>query len=431
MKECSPFAAVASDFPAGATQAGLDKDRRSRRSPRIRVARHSNRQGDDAIEGQWSKNIANLIKQVSSFAIELPTCDTSDDIFRVLDRYLQDFPNVQDVASYVYDSKANTLRQEYRRNQPFDNGRNLEDVQNLTHPITRCARTKKRVCTEREIAASIDVRATQSVISLHSVYLPLVVSAATIHVVAIEFTSGLISTLEAFDLFGIYVSCTALALKAIKAKGELLQIDQELQRANEERREIAKECHQMQEASLTDPLTGLRNRRFLQQNIDSDVRLCLRKYEEWQRNKSSGPLVNADIAFFMIDIDHFKAINDTHGHAAGDQVLIQFQERLSEIARDSDYVIRWGGEEFLHVARETDRRNCARIAQRICTAISSRNFELPSGISISVTCSVGFSCFPHLANAPRSGTWCDTIECADRQLYQAKQKGRNRWEGIE
>src|SRR5690606_34565722 len=127
----------------------------------------------------------------------------------------------------------------------------------------------------------------------------------------------------------------------------------------------------LEEASLTDPLTGLRNRRYFASHIEADVADSLARYD------ASGDPEQADLLFFMVDIDHFKQVNDNYGHGAGDAVLLQVAQRLSDCFRDTDHLVRWGGEEFLVVARNTERRHAAELAERVVYAIGHVAFELP------------------------------------------------------
>jgi len=186
----------------------------------------------------------------------------------------------------------------------------------------------------------------------------------------------------------------------------------------------------IEEASLTDPLTGLRNRRFLEQQLGLDISLCLRRYKEWLADRSRPMPAEADLLFFMVDIDHFKALNDTYGHAVGDKVLTQMRQRLQEAFRESDYLVRWGGEEFLVVARGTRRADAETIAERIRTAVGGRAFEVSPGTHVSKSCSVGFACFPFLPTQPESLNWLQVVEVADQALYMAKRGGRDRWVGL-
>jgi diguanylate cyclase (GGDEF)-like protein len=186
----------------------------------------------------------------------------------------------------------------------------------------------------------------------------------------------------------------------------------------------------IEEASLTDPLTGLRNRRFLEQQLDADIKLCQRRYHQWMREPGVPMPVEADLVFFMVDIDHFKALNDTYGHAAGDKVLVEMRERLQDIFRDSDYLVRWGGEEFLVVARGTRRAEAETIAERIRKSVGGRPFELSPGVSVTKSCSVGFACLPFLPHDPDALNWLKIVEIADQALYMAKHDGRDGWVGL-
>lgn len=186
----------------------------------------------------------------------------------------------------------------------------------------------------------------------------------------------------------------------------------------------------IEDASLTDPLTGLRNRRFLEQHLGADISLCLRRYKQWLINPSAPMPVDADLIFFMIDIDHFKALNDAYGHSVGDKVLSQMRQRLQEVFRESDYLVRWGGEEFLVIARGTARADAQGIAERIRTAVNGRPFEVSADARVSKSCSVGFACFPFLPAQPESLDWPQVVDIADQALYMAKHGGRDAWVGL-
>jgi diguanylate cyclase (GGDEF)-like protein len=184
------------------------------------------------------------------------------------------------------------------------------------------------------------------------------------------------------------------------------------------------ESHRMAESlSMTDALTGLRNRRYVQQTIDMDVAASVRR---WRAATLRGAIVDdADLIFLMIDIDHFKAVNDAHGHSVGDQVLIQLGTVLRTTCRDSDVVVRWGGEEFLVVARFTDRHQSEITAERVRQAIERHTVTLANGQVVRVTCSVGYAAFPVSLAAPDAVSWEEVIAMADRAAYVAKRRGRN------
>jgi diguanylate cyclase (GGDEF)-like protein len=190
--------------------------------------------------------------------------------------------------------------------------------------------------------------------------------------------------------------------------------------------------NQLEEVSITDPLTGLRNRRFLLQNIEGDVARAVRAYEDQLDTEqvSTGFNNDEDLVFFMVDLDHFKSVNDTYGHASGDMVLIQMRDRLQSVFRESDYLIRWGGEEFLVVARSCNRRDAGIVAERIRQTVSSCPFKLLDDVEISRTCSVGYASFPFLPKQPHLITWSQVINFADQGLYMVKKGGRNACIGI-
>ncbi len=132
----------------------------------------------------------------------------------------------------------------------------------------------------------------------------------------------------------------------------------------------------------------------------------------------------------MIDIDHFKQVNDVYGHAAGDAVLMQMRQRMQRVFRDSDFLVRWGGEEFLVVARGTHRNQGETLAERMRQSVCSEPFTLDDGRLLTKSCSLGFACFPFFLSDPAAVPWTDVVEVADAALYGAKRAGRDGWVGV-
>ena len=195
-------------------------------------------------------------------------------------------------------------------------------------------------------------------------------------------------------------------------------------------RELSEANVKLRELSLSDPLTGLRNRRFLTQHLEGDIARTLRRYEDWRGDPASAAPEDADVLFFLVDLDHFKTVNDRFGHHAGDLLLMQMRERLEEVFRESDFVVRWGGDEFLTVTREGRRSDAGSIAERIREAVASRPFALTGEQTIVASVSVGFAAFPFVPQAPNAVTWLQVVGLADHALYMAKQAGRNTWFGL-
>ncbi len=186
----------------------------------------------------------------------------------------------------------------------------------------------------------------------------------------------------------------------------------------------------LEELSLSDPLTGLRNRRFLTQHLDTDVALTLRRYEDWRADATRSAPEDSDILFFLVDLDNFKAVNDRFGHHAGDLLLMQMRERLQEVFRESDFFVRWGGDEFLTVARASPRTDAPVIAERLREAVANRAFAIGGEQSMRTTVSVGWAAFPFVQAAPGALTWFQVVDLADHALYMAKEAGRNTWFGL-
>jgi two-component system, cell cycle response regulator len=155
--------------------------------------------------------------------------------------------------------------------------------------------------------------------------------------------------------------------------------------------------------ALTDDLTGLANRRHGAHELERAVALATRH--------------GHPLALVRVDIDHFKDINDTYGHQAGDQVLAEVGRRLAGALRGGDELARWGGDEFVIILPDTERDGALRAAERLRAAVDAAPVPVGDG-EAAVTISVGW--------AHWSGdTPDDLLARADRSLYQAKDTGRN------
>jgi diguanylate cyclase (GGDEF)-like protein len=158
-----------------------------------------------------------------------------------------------------------------------------------------------------------------------------------------------------------------------------------------------------------DPLTGVANRRAAIAALDRDVARAVRTRES--------------ISVMMVDIDHFKRVNDQFGHPVGDQVLCNVVNVLRERVRTQDLVGRYGGEEFLVVLPDTDLAGAQQLARQLCEAVSGSRLQR-EGASIAVTVSIGV----FGGRLEPGDSWDMLIAAADRALYQAKESGRNRVE---
>ncbi len=179
----------------------------------------------------------------------------------------------------------------------------------------------------------------------------------------------------------------------------------------------------LRDSAYHDNLTGLRNRRALTEFMTMEADLAVRS---WMR--PTGPQFS--IGLLMLDLDHFKRVNDVHGHGAGDAVLQQLARVIEACGRSSDLVARWGGEEFVIMARGTDRDPPVRLAERIRERVAAHDFLLPSGQHLHLTCSIGYALFPFLVERPAAVGWEQVLDIADAALYRAKEGGRNLSVGI-
>jgi diguanylate cyclase (GGDEF)-like protein len=160
--------------------------------------------------------------------------------------------------------------------------------------------------------------------------------------------------------------------------------------------------------AATDELTGLANHRRFQEQLAEHV----------ERAGPNGPW----LGLLLIDIDDFKAVNDTHGHQAGDLVLRDVARVLFDSVRGTDMPARYGGEELAVILPRTDAAGAAEVAGQIRRAIEEQVVVLPSGRAVSLTVSIGAAGIPASASNPT-----DLIAAADAALYRAKRAGKNRF----
>ncbi len=177
---------------------------------------------------------------------------------------------------------------------------------------------------------------------------------------------------------------------------------------------------QLAHASQTDPLTGLHNRRYLASQLPIDLAFYDREQLRSGDNEQA-------LVFAIVDIDHFKRINDTYGHKFGDRALQMFARVLTDLVQTGDYVVRWGGEEFLLVFRPMPRQAVSGLGERIRCKVAEHAFELGESVRVALTCSIGLAEYPLFRDAPYELGWEQTVELADAALYWVKNNGRDGW----
>ncbi len=207
-------------------------------------------------------------------------------------------------------------------------------------------------------------------------------------------------------LIGLGLAAGRWRTRALKRRAERLAREVEARTA-----ELAAANARLEQATLTDPLTGLHNRRYFAQFAA----------EEAARARRAGP---GALLVVLLDVDHFKRINDQHGHEAGDAVLVEIGARLRHLARGGDLLMRWGGEEFLVLLRDSRPESAPVLLSRLLRGLAEPAIPLPDGSTLPVTVSAGAIGFPdagdQLADLPAA------ITAADAALYHAKRSGRDR-----
>lgn len=216
-----------------------------------------------------------------------------------------------------------------------------------------------------------------------------------------------------------------------RSQHKLIKLQEELRHQNEvikaKEGKLLELNRQLMEASVTDSLTGLKNRRFLTSFLSSELERLKRIYNQPPDQKDR---VEGTLLFVLVDIDHFKKINDAYGHPVGDEVLRQFAAIIEACCRTSDFAVRWGGEEFLLVCRDSHRGLGRLMAERLRDNVLNHPFKLNQHLEIRCTCSIGFSYFPVAHQEHRYLGLEEVVNLADQALYVAKKSGRNAWVGV-
>lgn len=229
-------------------------------------------------------------------------------------------------------------------------------------------------------------------------------------------------TQERLDILKILASQASISIENARLyenmEEKVIERTQQLHTANEKLKEL----------SHIDPLTHLNNRRYLHEYISVVSSNYLKKLSSalFHGEKRVISVTNTVMGIFLIDIDHFKDVNDTYGHTAGDNVLVSISQILKSIIRADDFLVRWGGEEFLIVLNNTNSDYLDRFSKKILQTIQNTPLKLLKDKTINKTCSLGFTQIPFNNNRPDFLTLEQAINLSDFGLYTAKETGRNR-----
>lgn len=183
---------------------------------------------------------------------------------------------------------------------------------------------------------------------------------------------------------------------------------------------------ELKQSSLNDSLTGLHNRRYYSEVVTEMISNFTEEMTNslvWKREPN---IRNKVMGICMIDIDHFKKINDEFGHKAGDVVLQEVSTIMKGLLRFDDIVIRWGGEEFVILLNRTQIEYIPQFLQLLKTSISNHRFFVGNGQSVTITVSGGCMVYPFYKDNPCQLLFEESLDIADMLLYHAKRSGRDR-----
>ncbi|MGJ7462310.1 sensor domain-containing diguanylate cyclase [Halomonas sp. MA07-2] len=197
---------------------------------------------------------------------------------------------------------------------------------------------------------------------------------------------------------------------ALQALANQVMAHMQLMQAHSEQAELIRELkatrQELTKLAATDPLTGLLNRRAFEQRYNQELALI-------QRGAPAAALM-------MIDLDHFKTVNDTLGHQAGDEVIVRFAELCREAFRQADVMGRWGGEEFVVMLPKASVAEAQHAAERLHRLLATTPMRDGSSSSLYISASIG------ICSMSSSSTMDESLHITDELLYQAKEQGRNR-----
>jgi diguanylate cyclase (GGDEF)-like protein len=220
-------------------------------------------------------------------------------------------------------------------------------------------------------------------------------------------TSLLLSTNNPGDPAALAVENILLREKSRRSEEELEKARSELELKVMERTfELMETNRRLKELSITDGLTGLFNQRYFLLELEKECRKALR-YER-------------SLALLLLDIDHFKAVNDRYGHPCGDHVLKNVAALLKGCLRNSDIAARCGGDELAIILPETNKPKASKVAEKLRRQLGKNSFTW-NGDSFGITCSIGVAAVPDMG----IDNWNALLESADKSLYRSKREGRH------
>lgn len=371
-----------------------------------------------------------ILECLSAVGPEIVAQSDTTSVFRVLDRHVDILLGSASFAIYLLESDGHCLSLAFANDFALTISPISVHLSNPVALMARCVRERREILIDKVSGLDYPDHATLPAELSDTMHIPLLAGERTLGAMVVRTHDR--NAYDAHDLMIFRTLCTygAIALDNIATAQNLESTLLNLREKVDENLQLEHACHTFNELNLPDPLSGFSNRRSLVEQVEGEIKLCLDRYDHWLRQSTNSLPVEADLNFLLVNIDHFKEINSTFGLGVGNALLVQMRQRLHDVCRESDFLVRWGADEFLVVARASNRMYAESTAERIRQAVAAQAFDLPDGTRIAATCSIGFSSFPYLPLFPRLLSWNQVIDFADHGLSIAKQAGRNGWAGL-
>jgi histidine kinase len=226
---------------------------------------------------------------------------------------------------------------------------------------------------------------------------------------------------ERIELLSILSSQAAISIENARLYEKLEEkVAERTIQLNEANRKLTK-------LALSDPLTSLHNRRYVYEFVSELSKNFIKNQVKLlnSEDKRDLKLKNKVLGLYLIDIDHFKNVNDSYGHKSGDIVLVNISKRLEKLIRSDDVIVRWGGEEFLIILMNTKPEYLKVFSKKVLDNLRNKEIKISNNKMIHITCSLGCAKLPLIQNHPDSLSLEQTIDLCDYALYIAKENGRN------
>ena len=344
------------------------------------------------------------LETLGTIGREITASLDSGAVFEALHRHVHRLLDATFFAVYLIDAGNNTLTTAFGVEAGHPLPHRVLAMDNPTSRFVRCALSREEIVLNIEPNAADPNRIPGTLATLSLLYAPLLVGERLLGVMSIQSPKRNAYAEREQSIFRALCAYGAIALDNAAAYGAAEAAQRELRQTQVQ---LVAQNSQLERLASTDQLTGLSNRLRLTQALEEEA--------SRSRRYATG------FCILLLDVDHFKMVNDEHGHPVGDQVLIGIAQVLREGIREVDIAGRWGGEEFMVLCRETTLEGAMVLAEKLRSSIHARKFAQVGRKSASL----GVALF----RADESLS--ETIARADAALYRAKESGRNRVECVE